>query len=126
MIQIRNQSDIALYVQLPQAKKPLSMKDKRWIIYEEVCLHHETTIEKIRSKSRKRMLVTARQQMAMLLLLNTKMSLKGIGRELGNRDHSTIVHARTTVTNLCETDKTYKAKFDELKMKVMIKLDLPK
>jgi len=40
--------------------------------------------------------------------------LKGIGRLLNNRDHSTIIHSIQTAGNFLTYDKKYKQDYDEL------------
>lgn len=73
------------------------------------------TIEAVHSKSRIRDLVEVRQIMMHLLRLHGDYTFKEIGIAFGGRDHSTAIHSTETVNDLCETDKAYKAKFEEIK-----------
>ena len=66
------------------------------------------TKEDILSKSRKRNIVQARQ-IAMYLSRNMlKCSLSTIGAELGGKDHATVMHACSTVSDMMSTDRNFK------------------
>lgn len=74
-----------------------------------VCDYFNITRDTLLSKSRKRQIVQARQiAMYMSRSLITSCSLATIGAELGGKDHATVLHACTTVTDLMSTDKTFK------------------
>ena len=74
-----------------------------------VCEYFNITRDTLLSKSRKRQIVQARQiAMYMSRNLITSCSLATIGAELGGKDHATVLHACTTVTDLMSTDKTFK------------------
>lgn len=74
-----------------------------------VCEYFNITRDTLLSKSRKRQIVQARQiAMYMSRSLITSCSLATIGAELGGKDHATVLHACTTVTDLMSTDKTFK------------------
>jgi chromosomal replication initiator protein len=61
------------------------------------------------SKSRKRHIVQARQiAMYMSRNLISNCSLSTIGTEIGGKDHATVLHACTTVSDLMSTDKTFR------------------
>lgn len=55
--------------------------------------YFNVSLEELQSKSRNRTLTTARQIAMYLLRELTDMSLPKIGQELGNRDHTTVMHA---------------------------------
>jgi chromosomal replication initiation ATPase DnaA len=65
----------------------------------------------IKSKSRKRELVEIRQIFCYFCFLQYGYTLKAIGKILGHRDHSTVIHARDNVKNLLTTDKAFKSKY---------------
>ena len=74
----------------------------------------------LKSKTRKRQVVQARQ-IAMYFAKNmTKSSLSNIGAHCGGKDHATVLHACRTVNNLIETDKKFKASVLELQKKISI------
>ncbi len=73
-----------------------------------VCDYFKITKEVLLSKSRKRDIVQARQ-IAMYLSRNLiKCSLATIGSELGGKDHSTVLHACSTVSDLMSVDKGFR------------------
>lgn len=85
-----------------------------------VCDYFNLPIELIKSKTRKREVVQARQ-IAMYFAKNmTKSSLATIGMHCGGKDHATVLHACRTVNNLIETDKRFRAYIDELEKKISI------
>lgn len=71
-------------------------------------------MEALNSKSRIQDLVKVRQIM-MYLLRKSGYTLEEVGFSFGGRDHSTAIHAIQTVGDLCQVDKAYKAKFEEIK-----------
>ena len=74
-----------------------------------VCEYFKITRDELLSKTRKRQIVQARQiAMYMSRILITNCSLSTIGAEIGGKDHATVLHACTTVTDLMSTDKTFK------------------
>ncbi|MCX6350341.1 MAG: chromosomal replication initiator protein DnaA [Bacteroidetes bacterium] len=76
--------------------------------------HFEMPIELLKSKTRKRHIVQARQ-ISMYFAKNlTKLSLANIGKHFGGRDHSTVIHAYQTVLDLMETDNRFRSKVHEL------------
>ncbi|HEX9917187.1 MAG TPA: chromosomal replication initiator protein DnaA [candidate division Zixibacteria bacterium] len=66
------------------------------------------------SKKKTQEVVTARQ-VAMYLARNlTNSSLKTIGLKFGGRDHSTVIHSCTQITENLKTNPEFKRKIDEL------------
>jgi chromosomal replication initiator protein len=73
-----------------------------------VCDYFNITRDDLLSKTRKRNIVQARQ-IAMYMSRNLiNVSLSTIGSEIGGKDHATVLHACTTVTDLMSTDKSFK------------------
>ena len=73
---------------------PLTIDD----IIEKVCNHYNVTANEVNSKSRKRELVVARQVSMYLAQKYTKMPTSRIGKLIGGRDHSTVLHSCTQVS----------------------------
>lgn len=85
-----------------------------------VCDYFQLPIELMKSKTRRREVVQARQ-IAMYFSKNlTKASLANIGAHCGGKDHATVLHACRTVNNLMDTDKRFKAYITELDKKLSI------
>ncbi len=83
-----------------------------------VCNYFNLPTDAIRSKTRKREIVQARQ-VAMYFSKNlTKSSLASIGAQIGGKDHATVLHACKTVNNLMETDKSFRMQIEEIEKKL--------
>ncbi|HEU4718836.1 MAG TPA: helix-turn-helix domain-containing protein, partial [Bacteroidia bacterium] len=85
-----------------------------------VCDYFDLPIELLKSKTRKREVVQARQ-IAMYFAKNmTKSSLATIGMHCGGKDHATVLHACRTVNTRMDTDKRFRAYIEELEKKLSI------
>jgi chromosomal replication initiator protein len=85
-----------------------------------VCDYFDLPIELLKSKTRKREVVQARQIAMFFAKRMTKSSLANIGMHCGGKDHATVLHACKTVNNLVETDKRFRTYVDELEKKISI------
>lgn len=83
-------------------------------IQRKICEYFNVPIEMLNSKSRKRDIVQARQLAMFFSKKFTKASLASIGLMCGNKDHATVLHACKTVTNLIDTDKSFKQQVHEI------------
>ncbi|MFN3403682.1 MAG: chromosomal replication initiator protein DnaA [Cytophagaceae bacterium] len=79
------------------------------------------TVDSLKAKTRKREIVIARQVAMYFAKEYTNMSLKSIGFHFGNRDHSTVIHALTSVNDLMDTDRKFNATMQELIKKLKLK-----
>lgn len=86
-----------------------------------VCDYFDMPIELLKSKTRKREIVQARQLAMYFSKQLTKNSLASIGAQCGNKDHATVLHACRTVNNLTETDKRFRTYVDDLRKKLTLK-----
>ena len=75
----------------------------------------------LQSKTRKRHIVQARQIAMFFAKKLTKASLASIGKQIGDRDHATVLHACRTVNNLTETDKRFRTYVEDLRKKLTLK-----
>jgi len=85
-----------------------------------VCDYFDLPIEMLKSKTRKREVVQARQISMYFSKKMTKSSLANIGAHCGGKDHATVLHACRTVVNLSETDKQFRHYLDELEKKLTL------
>jgi chromosomal replication initiator protein len=85
-----------------------------------VCDYFDLPIELLKSKTRKRDVVQARQLAMYFSKSLTKSSLAKIGMHCGGKDHATVLHACRTVNNLIDTDKQFKVYVQDLKKKISI------
>jgi chromosomal replication initiator protein len=83
--------------------KPLTIDE----IMEKVCVHFNVSTSDVNGKSRKRELVVARQVSMYLTQKYTKMPASRIGKLVGGRDHSTVIHSCTQVEQRMKIDKSF-------------------
>ena len=82
-----------------------------------VCDYFDLSIDTLKSKTRKRNIVQARQLAMYFSKQLTKSSLANIGARCGGKDHATVLHACKTVNNLVDTDKDFRQYVQELEKK---------
>jgi len=82
-----------------------------------VCDYFDLSIDTLKSKTRKRNIVQARQLAMYFAKQLTKSSLANIGARCGGKDHATVLHACKTVNNLVDTDKDFRQYVNELEKK---------
>jgi chromosomal replication initiator protein len=87
-------------------------------ITKHVCEFLDIDEDKIRDKTRRKEIVVARQLAMYLSKEMTKSSLKTIGLHFGGRDHSTVIHACTSVETSLARDASLKESVDSLKNKI--------
>ena len=85
-----------------------------------ICDYFDMPIDLMKSKTRKREIVQARQLTMYFSKKLTKYSLASIGAQCGNKDHATVLHACRTVSNLIDTDKKFRSYVDDLKKKLTL------
>jgi chromosomal replication initiator protein len=115
----RKEIDLALAKQMlknfvKNSTKEISME----YIQSLVCEYFEVPIEMLKSQTRKREIVQARQISMYLAKAHTKSSLKTIGSFFGGRDHSTVIYACQTVEDLIDTDKKFKGYVADIQKKL--------
>ncbi|MBN2683005.1 MAG: chromosomal replication initiator protein DnaA [Bacteroidales bacterium] len=83
-----------------------------------VCDYFSMPVDLLKSKTRKREIVQARQIAMFFAKSLTKSSLATIGSQIGGKDHATVLHACKTVNNLIDTDKRFRLYIDEIEKKL--------
>lgn len=91
-------------------------------LYKVVTEHFNIPLESIKSKTRKKEIVIARQVAMYVAKQYTNYSLKSIGEYCGGRDHSTVIHAIQSVNDMLHTEPLFKVSLEEIKRKIKIKL----
>lgn len=114
-------------IDLPMAKRVLKdmVKESHTQISIEsiqnyVCDYFGIDTNKVREKTRKQEIVEARQIAMYLSKKFTKSSLKTIGLHFGGRDHSTVIHAISTVEERMLTSPKHKRILEELHQRIEI------
>lgn len=87
-------------------------------IQDSVCNYFDISQTQFLSKTRKREIVQARQIAMYLSHTLTKNSLSTIGSLLGGKDHATVIHACNTVSDLMDTDRTFRGYVTEIERRV--------
>jgi chromosomal replication initiator protein len=83
-----------------------------------VCEFFNVEENKVREKNRRKEIVLARQVAMYLAKQLTKSSLKTIGLHFGGRDHSTVIHAQTSVEQMIKDDQKFEDVVISLKNKI--------
>jgi chromosomal replication initiator protein len=85
-----------------------------------VCEYLKVEENKVREKNRRKEVVMARQIAMFLSKQLTKSSLKTIGLHFGGRDHSTVIHAQTSIEEAIKTDLQLADTISTLKNKIEV------
>ncbi|HPW66001.1 MAG TPA: chromosomal replication initiator protein DnaA [Salinivirgaceae bacterium] len=91
-------------------RKPITVD----LIQNTICSYYKVSLEQLNSKTRRREIVQARQVAMYFAKKLTKESLASIGTTIGGKDHATVLHACKTVSNLMETDRSFREDVLEL------------
>jgi len=97
---------------------PLTVDD----IIEKVCGYFNVSQDGIATKSRKRELVTARQVSMYLAQKYTKLPAQRIGKLVGGRDHSTVIHSCNQVEQRMQSDANFKKDIDSIVSSFKLKI----
>ena len=79
-----------------------------------VCDYFNITPDEIEQNKRDRNIVLPRQLCHHFSKEMTGTSLAEIWRRFGAKDHATVLHSNRTINNLKETDKVFRAKYEEI------------
>lgn len=93
------------------------------VIIDIVAKSLEMQPEMILKKSRKRVIVEARQMCMTYAKELTTCSLAKIGMKIGGKDHATVLHAIKVVDDLVETDRSFKARYDMILNNILSYVD---
>ena len=84
------------------------------VIISYICSYYNIDEETLRGQSRSRDVVAARQLAMYLIRRMHATPLDGIGKEFGNRDHSTILHSLDKVEKQMQTDPKFAERVKEI------------
>lgn len=98
----------------------ITLQDSSFIetIVKMTAKYYHLEVERMLSKTRKREVVMARQIAMFFSTKYTTASLETIGKMVGDKDHATVLHAKKTVNNLRETDRSYRGRLVMLQEKI--------
>ncbi len=83
-------------------------------IIDTVCGYFNIDRERLNSTERRRDIAQARQIAMYLAKQHTKSPLTVIGAAVGGRNHATVLHACKVVSDLIETDKSFRATVEQI------------
>ncbi len=90
-------------------------------IVETVCHHYNVSPTAMNSRSRKRELVVPRQVSMYLAQKLTNMPASRIGKLVGGRDHSTVIHSCSQVEARMKTDKSFNDELNSIENSFRLK-----
>ncbi len=82
----------------------------------------EVSIENMEAQSRVKEFCRARHCAMVLMRELTPLPLKAIGAQFGRRDHSTVIHATSAVSDMEYCDKIFKKVFNDLKENLRLRI----
>lgn len=85
-------------------------------IAEQTAEHFGLTLRDLKSDSRRRTVVTARDNAILLARRLTHRSLQEIGEYFGNRDHTTVLHSFRKLESVVETDAQARELYERLRL----------
>mgnify|MGYP002623897641 CR=1 FL=1 len=101
-------------------EKPLTIDD----IVETVCNHFNVRTSDVSSRSRKQEYVVARQVSMYLAQKYTKMPASRIGKLVGGRDHSTVIHSCSQIEKRMKVDHAFMDEITSIENSFKIKRQL--
>ncbi|MBQ5843589.1 MAG: chromosomal replication initiator protein DnaA [Alistipes sp.] len=87
-------------------------------IIDTVCSYMNIDKERLASAERTREVAIARQLAMYLAKQLTKTPLSAIGAAIGGRNHATVLHSCKTISNLMDTDKSFRLQVEEIERAV--------
>ena len=88
------------------------------VIIDYICKYYNLDEASIRGPQRRRDMTQARQVAMYLIRSMTNLSLDDIGREFGNRDHTTVLHSLDKVEAQIKSDKAFAETIKEIKTNI--------
>ena len=86
-----------------------------------ICTHYDVTEQQIKGRLRKREIVLPRQVIMYLADKHIRMPASRIGRCMGGRDHSTVIHSLRLITDKIEQDKDFCNEIQAIEQELGIK-----
>lgn len=97
--------------------EPLTLDE----IIDKVCSHFNVTVNAVNSRTRKQEIVLARQVSMYLAQKHTKMPASRIGKLVGGRDHSTVLHSCSQIEKRLQVDKGFIAELSTIENSFKLK-----
>jgi chromosomal replication initiator protein len=88
------------------------------VILDTVASQYEVTVASIKGVKRNSSIVLPRMVAMYLLRLDLKFPFEEIGRIIGGRDHSTVIHAVEKIENVLDKDPNVRASISQIRKKI--------
>ena len=116
---IKTMGKIGVALAVSRAVKDMLKKYNEFVpspglIVEYICRYYDVDEEQVRGQGRKRDLMESRQTAMYLIRRMTNLSLNDIGKEFGDRDHTTVLHSLDQVEKKMRSDPAYAEKVKEI------------
>jgi len=95
------------------------------LIISEVCKYFEITKEFMCSNTRKREVVLPRQLATYFVAENVQLTLKKMGKILGNKHHSTVIYSRNVIADRIYVEPIFRRKVIVIEKAIKKSLFLP-
>lgn len=86
-----------------------------------ICTHYDVTEQQIKGRLRKREIVQPRQVIMYLADKHIRMPASRIGRCMGGRDHSTVIHSLHLISEKIKKDKDFSSEIQAIEQELGIK-----
>lgn len=90
-------------------------------IVEVVCAHYDVTEQSVKSRTRRRDVVMPRQLIIYLISKHIHMPTGRIGRFMGGRDHSTVLHSIAQVEQRLKVSREFREEVEGIEKELQIK-----
>jgi chromosomal replication initiator protein len=107
---------VLFHFNTPEKKKDSILFEK---ILKKTARFHSISINDIKSKKRQKDIAIARQVTFFLMKKLTLSSLQTIGSFIGNRDHSTVIHAVSKVESYIKNDTSFERKIKSIEQEIL-------
>lgn len=87
-----------------------------------ICSHYDVTEQQIMGRTRKREIVLPRQVLMYLADKHIRMPASRIGRCVGGRDHSTVIHSLNLISGKIKNDKDFSNEIQAIEQELGIKV----
>lgn len=84
-----------------------------------VCIELELNPSDLIGKTRDRTVMEGRHLVFYLLTKHTQLTLKSIGRSMGGRDHTTVIHGRHSIMDRIDTEPEFKQLVESIEQKII-------
>lgn len=101
------------YIAIP-GLKAVSDSQEEDVIIKTICQEFKVSFDEVISKKRNPEYLIPRQIIIYFLMLKTRYTMTKIGKLMGGRDHTTVIHTMKRVRDIIDTEEDFKNKINYL------------